>query len=82
MKKIIQVPVDENLLDDLDAISKEQHKPRAKLIREACTYYVHKLETDELDKAYQKGYKRVPEPTDIAEAQLAISSRVIAEESW
>lgn len=82
MKKIIQVPVDESLLYDLDTLSREQHKPRAELIREACTYYMHKLETDEMDKAYQKGYKRMPELTDVAEAQAAISSQVLGEESW
>jgi metal-responsive CopG/Arc/MetJ family transcriptional regulator len=82
MKKIIQVPIDEGLLKDIDSISRDQHKPRAKFIREACQSYMQKLETDELDRAYQQGYERIPEQADTSEAQLKISDKMLPEESW
>ena len=39
-KKVIQVPVDEEPLKDLDNLSKKQRKPRSELIRQACLRYL------------------------------------------
>jgi len=40
VKKVIQVPVDEELLSALDQLSKKQSKARSELIRQACQRYL------------------------------------------
>ncbi len=81
-KKIIQVPVDDHLLAELDKISKRQHKARAELIREACATYMKELETEEMDRVYQEGYRRIPEETDLAEAQEKMLGEILPKETW
>lgn len=79
---MIQVPLDEGLLKELDNLSRKQHKARAKLIREACQHYLLEAEREELDKLYQLGYEKTPEKPDFGEAQLAILGEVLTEEQW
>lgn len=81
-KKVIQVPVDEGLLKDLDNLSKKQRKARAELIRRACLRYVREMEYEELDRLYQQGYVRIPEEPVAGEIQLAMSGEFMTKESW
>ncbi len=81
-KKVIQVPVDDSLLKNLDTLCKKQRKPRSKVIREACVSYLQKLENEELDKVYQQGYSRIPEEPMIGEAQADILGEVLSKEQW
>ncbi len=81
-KKVIQVPVDESLLKDLDTLSKKQHKARSELIRQACLRYLRDIEYEELNKLYQQGYVNIPEEPGIGEIQVAISGEFMAKESW
>ncbi len=39
-KKVIQVPVDEELLEELDYLSRKQRRARSELIRQACRIYL------------------------------------------
>jgi len=82
IKKVIQVPVDEELLVALNQTSMKQNKARAELIREACECYLEKVESEELDRLYQQGYERVPEESGLGEAQLAVASEILPGESW
>ncbi|MDO8635302.1 MAG: CopG family transcriptional regulator [Dehalococcoidia bacterium] len=83
MKKIIiQVPIDNKLLDDLKHESAKQNKTRSELIRLACQQYLKRLQEEELDRLYEEGYKKIPEDTDIGEAQVAMLSEVIKPEDW
>jgi len=82
MKKVIQVPMDEALLENLNHVSKRQNRPRADVIREACSYYIDQLQVSELDTAYQRGYERIPENGVCPEAQLAVIAQVLPEEEW
>ena len=82
VKKIIQVPVDEELLKDLDSLSKKQHKARSELIRQACLRYLQQVEYEELDKLYQQGYLRIPEEPEAGEIQVVISGEILSKESW
>ena len=79
---MIQVPVDEELLKDLDNLSKKQRKTRSELIRQACARYLQQVEQEELDRLYQQGYVRVPEEPKTGEIQVAMSGEVISKESW
>lgn len=81
-KKVIQVPVEEELLNALDQVSKSQRKARAALIRQACFSYLRQLEYEELDRLYQQGYERIPEETAIGEAQVALAGQILSKESW
>jgi metal-responsive CopG/Arc/MetJ family transcriptional regulator len=82
VKKVIQVPVDEKLLKDLDSLSKKQRKARSELIRQACLRYLQQVENEELDRLYQQGYRRIPEKPETGEIQIAISGEYLSKESW
>ncbi len=81
-KKVIQVPVDEELLRSLDTLCKRRRKARAELIRQACARYLKQAEEEEWDRIYQEGYLRIPEATDVAEAQDAMLAELLPEEMW
>jgi metal-responsive CopG/Arc/MetJ family transcriptional regulator len=82
VKKVIQVPVDEELLVALDETSRKQNRARAELIREACQCYLELVESEELDRLYQEGYERVPEEPELGEAQIGLAGEILPEESW
>ncbi|MFC1966549.1 ribbon-helix-helix protein, CopG family [Chloroflexota bacterium] len=81
-KKVIQVPVDEELLIALDQLSKKQSKARSELIRQACQRYLKQVESEELDRLYQQGYERLPEELGLGEAQIALTGDILPKESW
>lgn len=81
-KKVIQVPVGEELLKELNSLSKRRRKARSEVIREACVRYLWQVEVEELDRIYQQGYQKVPEEAQLGEAQVAISGEVLPRESW
>jgi metal-responsive CopG/Arc/MetJ family transcriptional regulator len=82
VKKVIQVPVDEDLLKNLDNLSKKQQRARSEVIRHACSRYLQQVEEEEQDRLYQQGYIRVPEEPTAGEIQIAMSAEVLSEESW
>jgi len=82
VKKVIQVPVDEELLVALDQTSRKQNKARAELIREACQCYLQQVESEELDRLYQQGYERMPEEPESGEAQIGLAGEILPEEAW
>jgi metal-responsive CopG/Arc/MetJ family transcriptional regulator len=81
-KKVIQVPIDPELLAALDELSKKHCKARSELIRRACQHYLREIENEELDRRYQNGYEAVPEEPEVGEAQVALASQVLPQESW
>lgn len=81
-RKVIQVPVDEELLIALDQRSREQNKARAELIREACQSYLEQVESEEQDRLYQQGYEKVPEGPQLGKAQIDLAGEILPEESW
>ena len=81
-KKVIQIPVDIELLDELDMFSVKQSKARAELIRQACRRYLDELKSEEMDKIYRQGYEKIPEDNGIGEAQAEILGKIIPAESW
>ena len=81
-KKVIQVPVDEGLLRELNNLSKKQRKARSELIRQACQSYLRQVEHEELDRLYRQGYEKIPEEPEIGEAQVTMAGQVMPRESW
>jgi metal-responsive CopG/Arc/MetJ family transcriptional regulator len=82
VKRVIQVPIEEELLNALDHMSKKKRKARADLIRQACRRYLQQAEYEELDVLYQKGYERTPEEAGCGEVQVALLGHVLPKESW
>ena len=82
VKKVIQVPVDEELLAALDHLSRKQRKARSELIRQACHRYLGQVESEELDRLYQQGYEKFPEQPELGEAQVALAGEILSKESW
>ncbi len=80
-KKVIQVPVDQELLKKLDDLSGKQGKSRSELIRQACLQYLQNIEHKQLDDAYQLGYMKMPERPETSEAQIAVADKVTSGES-
>lgn len=83
--KIIQVPVPEDLLRELDELSEKRDQSRSALIREACAIYIASLEEAEADRRYIRSYTEMPETDEEKEwgelgSQLA--AEVWGEEDW
>ena len=81
-KKVIQVPVDEGLLEELDNLSRKQHRARSDLIRQACRIYLRQAKQEEMDKVYKQGYQRIPEEAELGEAQVTVVGETVSRESW
>jgi len=81
-KTIIQVPLDEELLRELNKVSGEQSKSRSELIRDACRKYLRETEEERLDRLYQEGYKRMPETSETGESQIKMLKNVWPQEKW
>jgi len=82
VKKVIQVPVDEELLIALDQLSRKQRKARSELIRQACRRYLGQVESEELGRLYQQGYERLPEESELGEAQIVLAGEILSKEPW
>ncbi len=81
-KKVIQVPIDEDLLRELDDLSRKRHMARSALIRQACSNYLQQVERERLDRLYQQGYDRIPEEPEAGEVQATISGEALSRGSW
>lgn len=81
-KKVIQVPVDAELLAALDELARKRRQARSELIRRACQQYLREVENEELDRRYQDGYEAVPEEPEVGEVQAGLTGEVLPRESW
>ena len=82
MNKIIQVPMDEKLVKELDDLCKSKRKKRSVLIRQACEQYLKQVEKESLDQACIKSYTEMPEDPQLAEAYAIMASEVLSKEDW
>jgi metal-responsive CopG/Arc/MetJ family transcriptional regulator len=80
--KLVQIPMDHELLAQLDRLSRAEGNSRSAVIRRACREYLKRLEEERLDAIYEEGYRRIPEDSSVGEAQVAIAKEMLAEESW
>ena len=80
--KIIQVPMNEELLKNLNKYSKKQKVKRAVLVRQACERLLKQLQEEELERQYIEGYKRIPDDGKIAEAQMKMLADILPKEDW
>jgi len=81
-KKIIQVPIEDELLERIDATAGVVSESRAAFIREACKQRLMSLRTQELDRLYSEGYQKKPEETGWAEASAKLLAKRLPKENW
>jgi metal-responsive CopG/Arc/MetJ family transcriptional regulator len=81
-RKVIQVPMDEELLTRIDEMVGRVAESRAAFIREACQGRLEALKGGQLDRQYVEGYRRKPEEAVWAKATARLLSRVLPREKW
>lgn len=81
-KKVIQVPIEDDLLERIDATAGVVAESRAAFIREACKLRLKSLEARELDRRYVAGYRKKPEDTAWAETGAKLLSRIVPRGKW
>ncbi len=83
--KVIQVPVPDDLLRELDELSEKRGQSRSALIREACAEYITSLEEAEAVQKYIRSYEEMPETEEEkewAEVGAQLAAEVWGEEDW
>jgi len=80
--KVIQVPMDEPLLREINRQARARGSTRAALMREACREYLRRREEEELERRYVEGYRRKPENPTWGEAGAKMAAEVLAVEDW
>jgi hypothetical protein len=81
-KKIIQVPIEDELLERIDATAGVVAESRAAFIREACKQRLKSLRFKELDRLYSEGYRKKPEQSDWAVASAKLLAKRLPKEKW
>ena len=81
-KKIIQVPIEDDLLKRIDATVGVVAESRAAFIREACQQRLKSLQAKELDRLYMAGYRSQPEDLYWAESSARLLSKRLPKEKW
>ena len=81
-KKVIQVPIEDDLLKRIDVTAGIVAESRAAFIREACQQRLKTLQARELDRLYMEGHKRRPEDLAWAESSAKLFSKRLPKEKW
>lgn len=81
-KKIIQVPIEEELLESIDETAGMVAESRAAFIRQACKLRLKSLKAAELDRRYVEGYRKKPEDTAWGETGAKVLARRLPREKW
>jgi len=82
LKKIIQVPIEDELLVRIDETVGRVAESRAAFIRDACRSRLKTLEGHRLDRQYVDGYRRKPEDTAWARTTTRLLSKVLPRGKW
>ena len=81
-KKIIQVPIEAELLARIDETVGRVAESRAAFVRDACRLRLNALEEGQLDQRYVDGYRRKPEDTAWTRTTTRLLSGVLPREKW
>ena len=80
--KIVQVPMEDELLKRIDATADIASESRAAFIRKACQPRQKTKHAEELDRLYIEGHQSRPENLDWAESSAKLLSRRLPKEKW
>ena len=78
--KIIQVPMEKELLKQIDGTAGVVAESRSAFIREACQQRLKSLHAKELDRLYVEGHQRHPENLDWAQSSATLLSKRLPKE--
>ncbi|MBI3798740.1 MAG: ribbon-helix-helix protein, CopG family [Deltaproteobacteria bacterium] len=81
-KKIIQIPIEDDLLERIDETAAAMATSRAAFIREACKLRLQRIDNKKLDRRYMAGYRKHPEKTEWAETGATLLAQMLPEEEW
>ncbi len=81
-KKIIQVPMEAELLERIDATAGIVAESRAAFIREACKQRLKSFEAKKLDRLYEEGYRQIPEDSKWSKTSVKVLSQRLRKERW
>ena len=76
------VSMPEDVFSEMEEVRQKEGLSRSKLILEAIKLWNESKKTEELVRAYEEGYKRVPESTREIEGWEKASIEVFANEGW
>lgn len=79
---IIQVPMEEELLKQIDTTAGIVAESRAAFIREACQQRLKSLHAKELDRLYIEGHQSNPEDLSWSESSAGLLSKRLPKEKW
>lgn len=81
-KKIIQIPIEDELLERIDSSAGTAGQSRAAFIRVACKQHLERLAAEKLDRHYMASYQKKSENFEWAkESSELLSKRLPREES-
>jgi hypothetical protein len=80
--KIIQVPMEDEILKRIDATAGVVAESRAAFIREACQLRLKALHDRERDRLYIEGHQNRPEDLDWAKSSAKLLSKRLLTEKW
>jgi metal-responsive CopG/Arc/MetJ family transcriptional regulator len=81
-KTVIQVPIDYELLANLDAAVGRVAESRAAFIRDACRLRLEMLAKEERDQQYEAAYRKQPEDPAWARLSARILAAKLARDRW
>src|SRR5688572_23856033 len=81
-QKIIQVPMEEELLKQIDTTAGAVAEGRGACIRGACEQRLKSLRAEELDRLYIEGDQSRPESRDWAQSSAKLLSERLPKEKW
>jgi metal-responsive CopG/Arc/MetJ family transcriptional regulator len=81
-KRIIQVPIEEDLLTRVDETAGIVAESRAEFIREACRLRLRSLEARQLDRRYVAAYRKKPEQPGWSRMAAKLLGAVLSRERW
>ena len=81
-KTVIQVPIEYELLANIDAAAGRVAESRAAFIRDACALRLKALAEEERDRQYEAAYRKRPEDAAWARMSARILAAKLAKDRW
>jgi hypothetical protein len=81
-KQIFQIPMEQELLNQIDATAGIVAESYAAFISEACQQRLKSLSAKELDRLYIEGHQSHPQTLEWAENSAKLLSKRLPKEKW
>ena len=80
--KIIQVPMDADLLRNINKMCKKRGVKRAEFVRQICKNYMKQIEDAEAERQCIEAYQRIPDDPAIGEVGAQLAAEILSKEDW